>query len=591
MTEIKRVLIANRGEIALRVVRACHDAGLSAAAVYASADEGAPYVRAADTAVPLDGPGGVGSYLSVPALLAAASASGADAVHPGYGFLAENAGFARAVAGAGLTWIGPPPAVIEALGDKVRAREIAARAGAPMVPGIDLADPSSAEAFAAEYGLPVAIKAAYGGGGRGMRIARTLDEVGELFAAATREAQAAFGRGECFVEAYVEHARHVEAQVLADVHGTVRVVGTRDCTLQRRYQKVVEEAPAPFLSSAQRSQLEQAAAAICRAAGYVSAGTVEFLLAPSGALSFLEVNTRLQVEHTVTEETTGLDLVREQFRIAAGEALALPSDLLLPRRHAIEFRVNAEDPDQDFVPSTGTITVFQPPAGPGIRLDAGVAAGDVVSGQFDSLLAKLIVTGADRAEALQRARRALDEFRVAGVRTTLPFLRAVLDEPDFTAAGPGGFAVHTRWITEDYRPRASAAASAGSGSGGGEADGLVAVPVGGRWLQVRVPGLAGPSVSSGDGPLARAREQAQRRQERAAEAGDGQVTAPMQGTVVLVAVTEGEEVTEGQLLAVVEAMKMENPLRAAHDGRVEQLAAVVGQTVTQGTVLCQVVPG
>jgi len=603
MTELKRVLIANRGEIALRVIRAAHDASMTAVAVYADEDAGALYVRAADDAVRLDGVvrldgavqpdgrGGARAYLDIPGLLAAADRTGADSVHPGYGFLAESAEFAREVTAAGLTWIGPPAEVIEALGDKIRAREIAARAGAPMVPGSagPVADPAEAVDFATRHGLPIAIKAAYGGGGRGLRIVRAMGEVGELFAAAAREARAAFGRGECFVEAYVERARHVEAQVIADTHGTVLVAGTRDCTLQRRYQKLVEEAPAPFLTDEQRERLEISAAAICREAGYVSAGTVEFLLSPGGELSFLEVNTRLQVEHTVTEETTGLDLVREQFRVAAGQPLTAGagSGSLRPSRHAIEFRVNAEDPDRDFAPSTGRIDVFRAPGGPGVRLDTGVTAGDVVSGQFDSLLAKLIVTGRDRDEALQRARRALDEFTVEGVRTTLPFLRAVVDEPDFTAAGPGGFAVHTRWIAEDYLPAAAAAAARGSGAAADSGD-LVAVQVGGRWLSVRVPGLVSPAGTAEDGPLAQAREQARRRQERVAEAGDGTVTAPMQGTVVLVAVAEGEEVTEGQLLAVVEAMKMENPLRAAHAGRVEGLRVAVGQTVAQGAMICRV---
>jgi acetyl-CoA/propionyl-CoA carboxylase biotin carboxyl carrier protein len=589
MPELKRVLVANRGEIALRVVRGAHDAGLTAVAVYADEDAHALYVQAADEAVRLDGPGGARAYLDIDALLAAADRGGADAVHPGYGFLAESAEFARAVTAAGLTWIGPPAEVVEALGDKIRAREIAARAGAPMVPGSagPVADPAEAVAFAARYGLPIAIKAAYGGGGRGLRIAREPGEVAELFAAAAREASAAFGRGECFVEAYVERARHVEAQVLADSHGTVLVAGTRDCTLQRRYQKLVEEAPAPFLTGEQRERLELSAAAICRAAGYVSAGTVEFLLSPRGELSFLEVNTRLQVEHTVTEETTGLDLVREQFRVAAGQPLS--AAVLPPSRHAIEFRVNAEDPERDFAPSTGTITVFRPPGGPGVRLDTGVTAGDVVSGQFDSLLAKLIVTGRDRTEALQRARRALGEFQIEGVRTTLPFLRAVVDEPDFTATGPGGFAVHTRWIAQDYRPAAGAAR--GDGPAADSADDLVAVQVGGRWLSVRVPGLADRAgAADADGPLAQAREQARRRQERVEQAGGDLIAAPMQGTVVLVAVTEGEEVTEGQLLAVVEAMKMENPLRSPHAGRVEGLRAAVGQTVAQGAPLCRVIP-
>jgi acetyl-CoA/propionyl-CoA carboxylase, biotin carboxylase, biotin carboxyl carrier protein len=595
MPELKRVLIANRGEIALRVVRAAHDASMTAVAVYADEDAGALYVRAADDAVRLDGPGGARAYLDIPALLAAAERTGADAVHPGYGFLAESAAFARAVTAAGLTWIGPPAEVVDALGDKIRAREIAARAGAPMVPGSagPVADPAEAVAFAARHGLPIAIKAAYGGGGRGLRIAREMGEVAELFAAAAREAGAAFGRGECFVEAYVERARHVEAQIIADTRGTVRVAGTRDCTLQRRYQKLVEEAPAPFLTDEQRERLELSAAAICREAGYVSAGTVEFLLSPQGELSFLEVNTRLQVEHTVTEETTGLDLVREQFRVAGGQPLTIGAGdgSLRPSRHAIEFRVNAEDPDQDFAPSTGTITVFRPPGGPGVRLDTGVTAGDVVSGQFDSLLAKLIVTGRDRDEALQRARRALDEFKIEGVRSTLPFLRAVVDEPDFTAAGPGGFAVHTRWIAQDYLP-AAAARRNGPAS---DSDDLVAIQVGGRWLSVRVPGLTDRAAPAGGpategGPLARAREQARRRQERVEQAGDGLVAAPMQGTVVLVTVAEGEEVTQGQLLAVVEAMKMENPLRSPHAGRVEGLRASVGQTVAQGAMLCRVVP-
>jgi acetyl-CoA/propionyl-CoA carboxylase, biotin carboxylase, biotin carboxyl carrier protein len=594
MPELKRVLVANRGEIALRIVRAAHDASMTAVAVYAEEDAGALYARAADDAVRLDGPGGVRAYLNIPALLAAADRSGADAVHPGYGFLAERAEFARAVTDAGLTWIGPPPEVIDALGDKIRAREIAARAGAPMVPGSTgtVADPAEAVAFAVRHGLPIAIKAAYGGGGRGLRIAGEMDQVAELFEAAAREASAAFGRGDCFVEAYVERARHVEAQIIADQHGTVLVAGTRDCTLQRRYQKLVEEAPAPFLTDEQRERLELSAAAICREAGYVSAGTVEFLLSPQGQLSFLEVNTRLQVEHTVTEETSGLDLVRAQFRVAAGQRLtAGTDDGLRPSRHAIEFRVNAEDPDRDFAPSTGTIAVFRPPGGPGVRLDTGVTAGDVVSGQFDSLLAKLIVTGRDRDEALQRARRALDEFKIEGVRTTLPFLRAVIDEPDFTAAGPAGFAVHTRWIARDYLP----AAAARTNGPAADSDDLVAIQVGGRWLSVRVPGLAdraGPAGAQATegGPLARAREQATRRQERVEQAGDGLVAAPMQGTVVLVAVAEGEEVTEGQLLAVVEAMKMENPLRSPHAGRVEGLRASVGQTVAQGAMLCRVIP-
>jgi acetyl-CoA/propionyl-CoA carboxylase biotin carboxyl carrier protein len=589
--EVKRVLVANRGEIALRIVRACHDAGLTAIAVYADQDADAPFVRAADEAVPLRGATAAQSYLDMGKLIAAAAQTAADAVHPGYGFLAENAGFARAVSAAGLVWIGPPPAVIEALGDKLRAREIAARVGAPMVPGTSepITDPGQATAFAQQHGLPIAIKAAFGGGGRGLRIAREAAEVAVLFESAVREASAAFGRGDCFVEAYVEGGRHIEAQVLADAHGAVRVVGTRDCTVQRRYQKLVEEAPAPFLTAAQRELLERSAADICRAAGYVSAGTVEFLLSPRGELSFLEVNTRLQVEHTVTEETSDLDLVREQLRIAAGHPIAghvlakpQPSAAPAGQRHAIEFRVNAEDPERQFAPSTGTITRFRPPSGPGVRLDSGVEAGSVVGDQFDSLLAKLIVTGRDRTQALERARRALTEFEIDGVRTTLPFLRAVVDEPAFTGTGPDGFAVHTRWIEQDYLPSAPAGAPAQD-----ESDDRVAVPVGGRWLSVAVPGLA----TAAQGPLARAREQARQRRGRAQQVAADIVTAPMQGTVVRLAVAEGDDVAAGQLVAVVEAMKMENPLYAPAAGRVQGLAVTVGQTVAQSAVLCRVVSG
>ena len=597
--EFKRVLIANRGEIALRVVRACRDAGLTSIAVYADPDANAPFARLADEALPLGGTTSAETYLDIAKVLAAAGQTGAQAVHPGYGFLAENADFAQAVLDAGMTWIGPPPGVIRALGDKVQARAIAARVGAPLVPGTasPVADAAEAVRFAEQYGVPLAIKAAHGGGGRGLRVARAIGEVAALFDAAVREATSAFGRGECFIEAYVEHGRHVEAQVLADTAGTVIVVGTRDCTLQRRYQKLVEEAPAPFLSQAQRAVLERSAAAIFREAGYVGAGTAEFLLAPSGELSFLEVNTRLQVEHSATEESTDVDLVRAQLLIAAGHqvrtAIGSPAPAadgdqaagddkrqgISPRRHAIEFRVNAEDPARGFVPSTGTITRFRAPSGPGIRLDSGVEAGDSVPGQFDSLLAKLIVTGRDRGQALERARRALAEFDIAGVRTTLPFLRTVLTEPAFTASGPAGFAVHTSWIEKDYQPD--------PGAGAGEQDDeRVAVQIGGRWLAVDVPGL----VQAREGPLVRAREQARERRERAAQQASDVISAPMQGTVVKVAVAEGEEVSAGQLLAVVEAMKMENPLRAPHAGRVAGLHVRAGETVAQGAVLCRVVP-
>ena len=616
-TEVKRVLIANRGEIALRIVRACRDAGVASIAVYAGPDEGAPYTVLADEAVSLAGTGPADTYLSAGKLLAVAEQAGADSVHPGYGFLAENADFAQAVLEAGLAWIGPPPDVIRVLGDKVRARAVAARAGAPLVPGTSQpgADPAEAMRFAERHGLPLAIKAAHGGGGRGLRIARATSEIAAQFDAAVREAQAVFGRGECFVEAYVERGRHVEAQVLADTHGQVLVAGTRDCTLQRRYQKLVEEAPAPFLTDDQRDVLEHSAAAICRAAGYVSAGTVEFLLSAAGELSFLEVNTRLQVEHSATEETIDVDLVRAQLLIAAGHPLATaiggappPADgaarppgdgagegdgataTIRARRHAIEFRVNAEDPGHGFAPSTGTITRFRVPGGPGVRVDSGVEAGSVVTGQFDSLLAKVIVTGRDRAQAIDRARRALAEFDIGGVRTTLPLLRAVLTEPAFTGHGAGGFSVHTSWIEHDYLP-AIAAAPPGPDEAGESGD-RVAVRIGHRWLTANVPGLA----QAREGPLARAREQARERlaraagarAARAARAADGTVTAPMQGTVVRVPAADGEEVAAGQVIAVVEAMKMENPLRAPHAGRVTGLQVSAGDIVAQGATVCNV---
>jgi acetyl-CoA/propionyl-CoA carboxylase biotin carboxyl carrier protein len=587
VAEFKRVLIANRGEIALRVVRACRDAGLTSIAVYAGPDADAPFAGLADEAVPLGGASAADTYLDIGKLLAAAGQTGAEAVHPGYGFLAENADFAQAVVDAGLTWVGPPPEVIRALGDKVRARAIAARVGAPLVPGTShpVADAAEAVRFAERHGVPVAIKAAHGGGGRGLRIARDIGEVAGLFDAAVREARSAFGRGECFVEAYVEHGRHVEAQVLADSLGTVLVVGTRDCTLQRRYQKLVEEAPAPFLSDRQRTLLERSAADICREAGYVNAGTVEFLLSPRGDLSFLEVNTRLQVEHSATEESIDVDLVRAQLLIAAGHPLAIAIGPGRPaaRRHAIEFRINAEDPSRGFAPSTGTITRFRAPSGPGIRLDSGVEAGSVIGGQFDSLLAKLIVSGHDRLQAIERGRRALAEFDVEGVRTTLPFLRAVLTEPAFTADGPDGFAVHTSWIEQDYLPAADAAGSPDPSDSDAE---RVAIRIGGRWLAVEVPGLA----QAREGPLVLARQQARERLERAGEQAGDVISAPMQGTVMRIAVAEGDEVAAGQLLAIVEAMKMENPLRAPHPGRITGLRVCAGDTVAQGAVLCHVTP-
>jgi acetyl-CoA/propionyl-CoA carboxylase biotin carboxyl carrier protein len=579
---VKAVLIANRGEIAVRVIRPCLEAGLRSGACYADPDEGAPHTRLADQAHRLPGATAKETYLDSGALLAVARASGADAVHPGYGFLSENAAFADAVIAAGLTWIGPPPAAMRALGDKVSARAVARRVGAPMAPGTDrpVSDAAEVEAFAADHGLPIAIKAAMGGGGRGIKIAHRTEDIAELYASAVREAELAFGSGECFVERYLAHARHVEAQVLADRHGRVVVVGTRDCSLQRRHQKLVEEAPAPFLTDEQRRSIHESAAAICAAVGYESAGTVEYLVGEDGTVSFLEVNTRLQVEHPVTEETTGLDLVALQFRIAAGEPLDLPAEPGVTG-HAIEFRLNAEDPARNFLPAPGTVTRFDVPTGPGIRLDSGVEAGSVIGGQFDSLLAKLIVTGRDRDHALARARRALAELRIEGVPTVVPFDRQVVDHPDFVGDGTG-FAVHTRWIDDEFLP---AAATAAPGDGALPAE--VTIQFGGRPYTVALPGLPlleGPSAAS---VLAGIRA-------RSGAAGDGRrggpaVVSPMQGTIVRVAVEDGQTVSAGDLIAVVEAMKMENPVKAHLDGVVRDLTVKPGDTVAQDAPICQVV--
>ena len=577
---LHKVLVANRGEIAVRIVRACADAGLASVAVYADDDRDAPFVRLADEAHALQGATAAETYLDQTKLLAVAARAGADAVHPGYGFLAENAQFAQAVIDAGLTWVGPSPQAIRDLGDKVTARQIAAAVGAPLVPGskgpVESAD--EVVAFADEHGLPVAVKAVFGGGGRGLRVARRVEEIPELYDSAVREALAAFGRGECFVERYLERPRHVEAQVLADTHGTVVVVGTRDCSLQRRHQKLVEEAPAPFLTDAQRAVIHTAARAICTEAGYHGAGTVEFLVGQDGVISFLEVNTRLQVEHPVSEETTGIDLVGEQFRIAAGERLSITADPE-PVGHSIEFRINGEDPARGFLPAPGTVTRWDPPSGPGIRVDSGVHAGSVVGGRFDSLLAKLVVTGADRDQALARARRALAEFGVDGLPTVLPFHRAVVDDPAFTAVD--GFRVHTRWIETEFASSASGDALVPYA---GDTDPTtVTIVVGGRPHQVTLPGLA--AVSSATAALVRAQTHGCRG--AAAVHGDG-VTAPMQGTVVRLAVAEGDSVRRGDLIAVVEAMKMENPVTAHRDGTVTGLCVEPGASVGQAAVLCRI---
>jgi acetyl-CoA/propionyl-CoA carboxylase, biotin carboxylase, biotin carboxyl carrier protein len=583
---VRTVLIANRGEIAVRVARACRDAGLTSVAVYAEPDRDARHVRLADHAFALGGSTPADSYLRIDKILAAATAAGADAVHPGYGFLSENADFAQAVLDAGLTWIGPPPAAIRVLGDKVAARQLALRVGAPLVPGTSepASGPDEVVAFATEHGLPVAIKAAFGGGGRGLKVARTLAEIPELYDSAVREAQAAFGRGECFVERYLDRPRHVEAQVLADTHGTVVVVGTRDCSLQRRHQKLVEEAPAPFLSAQQRGQLHEAARAICREAGYVGAGTVEFLVGTDGIISFLEVNTRLQVEHPVTEETAGLDLVREQFRIAAGEPVSITADPD-PRGHSIEFRINGEDAGRSFLPAPGVLTRYVEPAGPGVRVDSGVEPGAVIGAAFDSLLAKLIVTGASRTEALERARRALDEMVVDGIATVLPFHRAVVRDPAFTSEP---FSVHTRWIETEWRG-AVLPYSGSDVDGEPAARETVVVEVGGRRLEVVLPaGLgAGAGAAAGVGGVSGPRRGG-RRKAGPAVSGDA-LASPMQGTIVRIAVADGDHVAAGDLVVVLEAMKMEQPLAAHKVGTIKGLAAEVGQVVPAGAVICEIV--
>ncbi|MDQ2587164.1 acetyl/propionyl/methylcrotonyl-CoA carboxylase subunit alpha [Saccharothrix yanglingensis] len=585
---LRKVLVANRGEIAVRVIRACRDAGLTSVAVYADPDRDAPFVRLADEAFALGGSTPGESYLSVDKLLDVAKRAGADSVHPGYGFLSENADFAQAVLDAGLTWIGPTPQAIRDLGDKVTARHIAMRAGAPLVPGTKdpVGGPDEVVAFAEEHGLPVAIKAAFGGGGRGLKVARTMEEIPELFDSAVREAVTAFGRGECFVERYLDKPRHVEAQVLADQHGNVVVVGTRDCSLQRRHQKLVEEAPAPFLTDEQRAEIHRSARAICKEAGYHGAGTVEYLVAVDGTISFLEVNTRLQVEHPVSEETAGIDLVREQFRIAAGEPLRFTEDPT-PRGHSIEFRINGEDAGRNFLPAPGTVTTFTAPSGPGVRVDAGVESGTVIGGQFDSLLAKLIVTGEDRTQALERARRALDEMVVDGMATVLPFHRAIVRDPAYVGTDEG-FTVHTRWIETEFDNTIAPFTDPAEAQGEEPRQTLV-VEVGGRRVEVSLPGDLALGGSGGGGAKATAKVKPRKRGggSGANVSGDA-VAAPMQGTIVKVAVEDGQQVEAGDLVVVLEAMKMENPVTAHKAGTITGLAAEPGAAVTQGTVLCEI---
>ncbi len=584
---MQKVLIANRGEIAVRVIRACKDAGYASVAVYAEPDRDALHVRMADEAFALGGTTPGDSYLVIDKVIDACHRSGADAVHPGYGFLSENADFAQAVLDAGLTWIGPSPQAIRDLGDKAVARHIAERAGAPLVAGTK--DPVSGAdevvAFAEQYGLPIAIKAVYGGGGRGMKIARELGEVADLYESAVREAISAFGRGECFVERYLDRSRHVEAQVLADQHGNVIVVGTRDCSLQRRNQKLVEEAPAPFLTDEQRATIHSSAKAICREAKYHGAGTVEYLVGSDGVISFLEVNTRLQVEHPVTEETSGIDLVREQFRIAEGEQLRFTEDPA-PRGHAFEFRINGEDPGRNFLPAPGTVTTYREPAGPGVRVDSGIEPNSVIGGAFDSLLAKLIVFGASRDEALARARRALDEFVVDGMATALPFHRAVVRDPAFTS---DPFTVFTRWIETEFDntiPPFTGAADAAEEAAPRE---TLVVEVGGKRLEVSLPAGFGASSGGAGGGAGRkaAPKRAAGKKGAAAATGDS-LTAPMQGTIVKVAAADGDVVEAGQTIVVLEAMKMEQPLTAHKGGTIADLKAEVGAVVTSGSVICEI---
>ncbi len=570
---MKRVLIANRGEIALRVIRACKDHGLESVAMYSEEDRDALHAKSADFSYSLNGTVAKDTYLNIPKIIALAKESGADAVHPGYGFLSENADFAQAVIDAGLIWIGPPPAAISALGDKVSARRIAAKAGAPLVAGTK--DPVTGHeevlAFAKEHGLPVAIKAAFGGGGRGLKVARTMEEIPELYASAVREAIAGFGRGECFVERYLDKPRHVETQVLVDKHGHAVVISTRDCSLQRRHQKLVEEAPAPFLTDAQNEELYRSSKAIMKEAGYIGAGTCEFLVGLDGTISFLEVNTRLQVEHPVSEEVTGIDLVRQQFRIAMGESLGFDDPVV--RGHSIEFRINGEDPGRSFLPAPGRITAWNIPTGPGVRVDAGFRNGDVIGGNFDSLLAKLIVTGATRKEAIQRARRALAEFEVGGLATALPFHRAILEDPAYTE----DFKVYTSYIENEFTNDIPAFESSAAEIQTRVAAEKLVAEVNGKRFEI----------------LVHAPEPVVKRHRAKQSSGGGStgtgLASPMQGTVVKISVEEGQAVEAGDLIIVLEAMKMEQPLNAHKSGVIKNLKAVIGETVASGTVLCDII--
>ena len=583
---VSKILIANRGEIAVRVIRAARDEGLQTVAVYADPDRDAQHVKLADEAYALGGATAAQSYLVMDKLIEIARRSGADAVHPGYGFLSENAQFAQKCIDAGLTWIGPSPESITQLGDKVAARHIAQKVGAPLVPGTKDPVKSADEviAFADEHGLPIAVKAAFGGGGRGIKVARDRESIVEMYESAVREATAAFGRGECFIERFLDSPRHVETQCLADAHGNVVVVSTRDCSLQRRNQKLIEEAPAPYLSDEQNERLYEASRAILREAGYQGAGTCEFLVGTDGTISFLEVNTRLQVEHPVSEEISGLDLVREQFRIARGEKIEEKDPVL--RGHSFEFRINGEDAGRSFMPAPGTIEKMTVPTGPGVRWDSGFVAGDVIGGNFDSMLAKLIVTGADREQALQRARRALAELTIEGMPTVIPFHRVVLDDPAFAPAEGGEFKVHTRWIETEFNntiPMYSGAP--GSVDSDEDERTTVVVEVNGKRMEVSLPDLGGGAKPAAK-PASKTRKSRSAR--GAAKGGGDELTSPMQGTIVKVAASDGDTVAEGDLILVLEAMKMEQPITAHKAGKVSGLSAKAGDTVTSGAVLATI---
>jgi len=585
---IEKVLVANRGEIAVRVIRAARDAGIPSVAVYADPDVDSPFVRLADEAIALNGNTSAETYLDFDKVINAAKNAGANAIHPGYGFLSENADFAQAVIDADLIWIGPPPSAIRTLGDKVTARKIAERANAPMAAGTKdpVKNADEVVAFAEKYGTPIAIKASFGGGGRGMKVAHTIEEIPELFESATREATAAFGRGECFVEQYLDRARHVEAQVLADQHGNVVVLGTRDCTLQRRFQKVVEEAPAPFLTDEQRAKIHQSAKDICRESGYYGAGTVEYMV-QGDVVSFLEVNTRLQVEHPVTEETTNLDIVLRQFDIAEGKELDIKEDPT-PVGHAFEFRINGEDPGHNFLPAPGTILRYEEPAGPGVRVDSGIQEGDIIGGQFDSMLAKLIVWGEDRNHALARAARALSEYTLEGVASTIPFHQEIVKHPDFVG-DDNGFNVFTKWIENEWENPFDAYEE--------DPDApqlellpnkVIVVEVDGKRMEVAVPAdlvLRGSRPAKVRKPRARSFAS-----DAGATAKGDNIISPMQGTIVKVSVEEGQEVSEGDQIFVIEAMKMENPIMAHQDGVIKNLSVEPGTTVTPGTELCKIQP-